>query len=549
MKNIFKYSLLLTAFMTVMLTSCEQEEVLPEAERLFRPIVGSSTISGTWFSIRWDDYTDAAYYELELSTDTFQTIIQTVATDSAQYTFSNLEYDMSYQIRIRAIGSEVLSTGDTIKSNYNLYEVSTTDYPTQLKTPTSADVIDKSIRVAWNVTGMQYSRIDLMVTRDSLFKSVTLTDADNLKGEKIVSGLKPEQTYLAMIYVGDEYKGKKTFKTSASQLFEGAVIDLRDSMDVADPYASFTNAVNKLNPDSFPDGLTIVLAGGMKYEMQTPMITADLHVVTGLSLQGNAIFEVSGNFDAPAQAAGVNPSMTLEKITFTDHPSKPKTSSNFGGTYLFNFSSTSNLNEVTIKDCDIRYKRGVFRIKAATVINKVTLDNCVVDSIGGYGILNLDNGGAMMTDIVIKNSTFSNFYGYLLRDANKTLTSPNSLTIQNVTTYYGPVATRYLIEVTGMDFPGGIVIKNNIFGSGQGDPAATVVNGLRHNSTNVTQEGNYKTNDLVWFVADGATVPAYPIEAEDLGKSSAEIFANPAALDFKVTDSKLVNKAGDPRWW
>lgn len=549
MKNIFKYSILLTAFFTVMLTSCEQEEVLPEAERLFRPIIGSGTVSGTWFSLTWDDYTDASYYELELSTDTFQTVLRTIATDSAKYTFTGLEYDMTYQIRIRSIGSEVLSTGDTIKSKYNIYEVSTSDYPTQLKTPSSADMIDKSIRVSWNVTGLTYSRIDIMVTRDSVYKSVSLTDADNQKGELVISGLKPSQTYLAMIYSGDEYKGKKTFKTLPSQVFDGAVIDLRDSMDVADPYKSFTSAVSKLNPDSFPNGLTIVLAGGMKYEMMTPMVTADLHVVTGLSLQGNAIFEVSGNFDAPTQAEGVKPSLTLEKITFTDHPSKLKTTSNFGGTYLINFSATSSLSEVTIKDCDIRYKRGIFRIKAATVVDKVTIDNCVVDSIGGYGILNLDNGGAMMTDVVIKNSTFSHITGYLLRDAAKTLTSPNSIIVENVTTCYAPESTRYLLELTDQTFPGGIVIKNCIFGSVNGDPATITANGLRHNSTNVTQEGNYKTSDLVWAVPVGGTVPSYPIECEDLGKTSAEIFADPAALNFKVTDSKLVNKAGDPRWW
>ena len=32
-------------------------------------------------------------------------------------------------------------------------------------------------------------------------------------------------------------------------------------------------------------------------------------------------------------------------------------------------------------------------------------------------------------------------------------------------------------------------------------------------------------------------------------KTSVQIFADPTKSNFKVTDTKLVNKIGDSRWW
>jgi len=58
---------------------------------------------------------------------------------------------------------------------------------------------------------------------------------------------------------------------------------------------------------------------------------------------------VTGNFDLPADVdiAGV----TFEKIEFTDDESKPRSSGNFGGTYLFNPQSNAHLGTLTIQSC------------------------------------------------------------------------------------------------------------------------------------------------------------------------------------------------------
>ncbi len=186
------------------------------------------------------------------------------------------------------------------------------------------------------------------------------------------------------------------------------------------------------------------------------------------------------------------------------------------------------------------------RLQTTSKIDLLTINNTVADSIGGYGIVNLDHAACMVTDLVIKNSTFSTFDGYLCRNT-KTTASPNSVYVENVTTCYAPASTRYFIELTVGTYTGGVTVKNSIFGSVK--DAGTTVHGLRTLSTNVNVENCFKTSDLVWTVAAGATQPTYPIACTELNRTSAEIFANPALRNFKVTNTALVKKAGDPRWW
>jgi hypothetical protein len=547
MKNInFKKLIFITSIFTLFFASCKEDEDLLLADRLFRPIVKTSTISGTWIRIEWDKYKGAKSYELELSTDTFKTILRSNRTDSTRFTFTNLEFDTKYQIRYRSVGDSIVASGDTIRSAFNIVNLATIDYPTYLKTPESSDIIDKSIRVKWNLTSLVYTRFDIMVSKDSVYKSVTITPEENAAGEKIIAGLQPTTTYFVKIFDETGYKGKKIIKTVSSQVFEGNVVDLRDFSDEL--------ALNKLTQlfiDSlatvYPNGFNLILSGGTKYKVPTINIPVSVNIVTGLSFKGKAVMAVNGSFGI--KASTTVPSIKLEKLFFTEgtDAGKLKTDANYGGAYLFNLNQADgNVNNVVIENCDVKYKRGTFRIQTTATVGLLTINNCVFDSIGGYGIVNLDNAGAMITDLVLKNSTFAHYDGYLCRNTKST-GQPNSIKIENITSCFAPASGKYFFELTDRTYPGGISIKNSIFGSVK--DAGTTVHGLRSASTNVSVENCYKTSDLVWTVAVGATIPTYPIETTDLGKTSSEIFANPASGNFKVSLSSLVNKVGDPRWW
>lgn len=548
MSNILKFNkvILLAAFISLFFVACVDEEPLLQADRLFRPIVKESTISGTWLRFEWDRYKGAVSYELELSADTFKTIVRADRTDSTAFTYTNLEFDTKYQIRLRSVGDSIVASGDTIRSQFSVINLATIDYPTYLKTPESSDIIDKSIRVKWNVTSLAYTHFDIMVSKDSVYKTVAVTPEENAAGEKIIAGLQPTTTYFVKIFDETGYKGKKVIKTVSSQVFEGDVVDLRDFSD--------EEALNKLTQlfiDSlgtvYPNGFNLILSGGTKYKVPTINIPVSVNIVTGLSFKGKAVMAVNGSFGI--KASTTVPSIKLEKLFFTEgtDAGKLRTDANFGGTYLFNLNQADgNVNNVVIENCDVKYKRGNFRIQTTATVGLLTINNCVYDSIGGYGIVNLDNAGAMVTDLVIKNSTFAHYDGYLCRNTKST-GQPNSIKIENITSCFAPASGKYYLELTDRTYPGGISIKNSIFGSVK--DAGTTVHGLRSASTNVSVENCFKTSDLVWTVAVGATIPTYPIETTDLGKTSTEIFANPASGNFKVSLSSLVNKVGDPRWW
>jgi hypothetical protein len=547
MKNInFIKLILISSIFTLFFTSCKQDEDFLLADRLFRPIVKTSTISGTWIKIEWDKYKGAKSYELELSTDTFKTILRSNRTDSTRFTFTNLEFDTKYQIRYRSVGDSIVASGDTIRSAYSIVNLATIDYPTYLKTPESADIIDKSIRVKWNVTSLVYTRFDIMVSKDSVYKSVTITAEENAAGVKIISGLQPTTTYFVKIFDETGYKGKKVIKTVSSQVFEGDVVDLRDlTDDIA------LNKLSQLYFDSlatvYPNGFNLILSGGTKYKVPTINMPVSVNIVTGLSFKGKAVMAVNGSIGV--KAATTVPSIKMEKLFFTEgtDAGKLRTDANFGGTYLFNLNQANgNVDNVVIENCEIKYKRGAFRIQTTSTVGLLTINNCIFDSIGGYGIVNLDNAGAMVTDLVLKNSTFLHYDGYLCRNIKSTV-QPNSIKVENITSCFAPASGRYFFELTDRTYPGGIILKNSIFGSVK--DAATTVNGLRSASTNVTVENCFKTSDLVWAVAVGATAPTFPIDCAELGKTSAEIFADPATGNYKVSLSSLVNKAGDPRWW
>lgn len=547
MKNInFRKLILISSIFTLFFTSCKQDEDFLLADRLFRPIVKTSTISGTWIKIEWDKYKGAKSYELELSTDTFKTILRSNRTDSTRFTFTNLEFDTKYQIRYRSVGDSIVASGDTIRSAYSIVNLATIDYPTYLKTPESADIIDKSIRVKWNVTSLVYTRFDIMVSKDSVYKSVTISANENATGEKIISGLQPTTTYYVKIFDETGYKGKKVIKTVSSQVFEGDVVDLRDlTDDIA------LNKLSQLYFDSlatvYPNGFNLILSGGTKYKVPTINMPVSVNIVTGLSFKGKAVMAVNGSIGV--KATTTVPSIKMEKLFFTEgtDAGKLRTDANFGGTYLFNLNQANgNVDNVVIENCEIKYKRGAFRIQTTSTVGLLTINNCIFDSIGGYGIVNLDNAGAMVTDLVLKNSTFLHYDGYLCRNIKSTV-QPNSIKVENITSCFAPASGRYFFELTDRTYPGGIILKNSIFGSVK--DAATTVNGLRSASTNVTVDNCFKTSDLVWAVAVGATAPTFPIDCTELGKTSAEIFADPATGNYKVSLSSLVNKAGDPRWW
>jgi hypothetical protein len=282
----------------------------------------------------------------------------------------------------------------------------------------------------------------------------------------------------------------------------------------------------------------------MHYEFATINLGASVKFITGLSFEGSAILEDNGSF---AAVAGANiPIISFDNITFTDHSGSPRDAGNYGGRYVFNFNQAgAKISELIMNNCDIRYKRGVIRAQVATQIDKITIENCVIDSIGGYGITNADHAEAYFKDIVIKNSTIAHAEKVVVASKPSPTDLCNSVVWENLTVCYAPKGTgNYLIDYNSQTLPGGLTIKNCIFGVGWD----STIRGMRSATTNITVDNSFRAGDLEWTL-NASDEPQYPIDLERLSETTTALFADPQNLNFKVTHATLVNRIGDPRWW
>lgn len=553
MKNIFKLMPLLLAVVigTGTLTSCSDDDE-STMSRLFRPVISEDNITSgldadtiPYIKLKWDNYTTANQYVITMtSVDGTETYTQTV--DTAVVTFNNLGFDKEYNVAIHA---ENTNNGLTSK-DYTL-SVTTADFPTELNSLGTSDIIDTQAKVTWNTNDGKTIYDSLKVysqSNDSLIGSYHVSATELANGSKILRNLKAKSSYRVEAYKGTAYKGKKNFKTVAAENFSGTVVDLRG----LDPDASY-NFLSQESYDSiaalYPNqDITIVLQGGVTYQMPNISLdntTGKIKFITGLSLSGNAEFDVTNNLDV-ASGASVG-GLTFEKINFTG--AKPSdTDSNMGGKYIINMSgSGSSLGLFKITNCNVKWKRGICRIKTSAAIDSFVIDNCIVDSIGGYGIFNCDNSKAQIKDAVITNSTFSNCN---VTFANTKGLAMNSVDIENCTFCYCNTEGKNFLDFKGRTITNGITLKNCLFGISGATSTNIDGTGLQgYSGISPTATDCYFTSDVTWQpTSDTDATPVSQIAGTTLKTSTTDTFKSPTTGNFTITTSEIKN-VGDARWY
>ena len=559
MKNIYK-SLWLLGAVTAGLgcfTSCSDDD--STMSRLFRPVLGEDAFTIgldanqiPYITIEWDDYSDADMYVLTLiPTDGSDSIV--VETAEATYTFNNLEYDMEYNVKIKATSSKIP------ESKVYQTSVTTLDFPTMLENVSGSDIIDTQARIRWEGE-VQYDTLKVYkVKNDELAAKIELTETDLQAGEVIVRGLSPKTEYRVEAYMGTVYKGKKLFATSAAEDFGGiedeegnviGVVDLRN-LTADESYKLFDEEYIDSVAAAHGGNVTFVLQGGVTYRMENLKLNSagTIKFVTGLSLAGEAIFSVSGNFDI--QADSHIDGIVLDKIFFTDNEKKPKTDNHYGGTYLFNFDGAgASIDSIVITNCIIKYKRGVMRMKNSTTVNRFIMDNCVLDSIGGFGIANADDPGAVVRNIKMTNTTLSN--GEKTFVGTKGLDEIKSINIENCTFVYCIADSKPFVDYKGKVVPE-FNIKNCLFGIAGKNTADAVADGITGWSGDAKPACDkcYFTSDLLWTMDANTGAPKAALDGETLSATTDELFVAPLESNFKLStheDVKALKNIGDPRW-
>lgn len=528
-KMISKFKLMPMIVLTVVLIfSACKEESLGDPDRLFRPII-SGNVGGTWVTANWDRFDGSERYHIEFSEyEDFSIILKDTIIDGTSITFDGLDYNTDYFFRVKALGKN-------IESRPMEYKTRTSKLPTKLKVPASNDMIDTQARIIW--TEVTYDSLRVFNGKEYI-KTIFVSDEDNLDKVLIVTGLDPSTTYTIKAYTAGEYQGEQDYAMADPQVFEGDYVDLR-GIDPAEAYSVLDQVFFDSIANLYPGGYTVVLEGGTHYQIPTIKLSANTKIVSGLSFLGRAVWEFYGE-------VGVNPGVNLQNITLeglivTDHPSALRSASNYGGKYLLGIRGTTadtKIGEIKVVNCDVRYKRGFFRAQAPVEVEQVTIDNCVIDSMGGYGVVNADNAGSYLKNIKITNTTISNCDKILVDTKSNPLEMLNSVYLENIT-----ILTKggnYVLDYPDKPIPGGVTMKKVIIGNGDGGTPK----GMRNAAMLFTLEDNYRASDVNW---------TNPIEFDVLSQTTPEIFENPAELNFRFnpsfTNDKVVGKVGDPRWW
>lgn len=559
MKNIFKKLFLIAAVSVgcISLTGCSDDDDMT-LDRLFRPVLndvvtGLDSENKPYMTLEWDNYASANQYVARIESMS-GTDVKEITTDATTCTFYNLDYDQEYNVYIYSMNTE-----NGLQSKEYTTVATTPDFPTALLNVSTGNVIDTQVRVRWSA-GAVYDSLAVVNEMTNELAAYALVSESDLEAQNIiVRNLEPSTSYRVEAYLNDVYQGKKRFKTASSENYDGTVVDLRGltaeesykwfSMSSGSNYANAIDSLVALYPDQ---DITIVMQGGVKYRIPTvdiPSTTGKIKFVTGLTLSGNAYLCVTGNF-AVKENSHVE-ELAFDKISFTDDETKPRTSANYGGTYLFNFNrANSSCRKINVKNSEIKYKRGVCRIQTTATIDEFCVDNCIIDSIGGYGITNADNDAAEIKNITVKNSTLSNCALVFVATKGP---DTESVTVENCTFVYSVAKSRYLFNFSKKSVTNGIKLKNCLFGVA-GETYEKLSDAFAGWAGNTVPEVSdaYFTSDLLWkMTAAEPPVPESQFEGTTLSTDTKGTFANPEAGDFRIINTAELKNAhpGDPRWY
>jgi hypothetical protein len=544
MNNILKYGIFIL-FVIVgagFFMNCDDDD-LGSPDRLFRPQFNETFVSYTSFTVEWDRYEGAYEFELKLSTDSFQTILREIITDSTNYTFDGLEYDTPYYLMIRSLGT-------TLVSEYYTIKITTLDYPTMLINPTEADVVDTEIRVRWKDVDYDYLGV---YDDNGLVFNVPLTAEDNENKEIIISKLTPQTTYkvMAYSYEGDVavYEGKKTYKTTESQVFEGDILDLRDYSDEESAELITPTFISEIN-ETYPNGAILILKGGADYYLRSSIrINADIKFVTGLSLRGYARVIQSAAVQG-ADGARVG-NVTFEKINFISDralgtPIRDNTDRGFGGRQVYNVNGTNSiLNNLEFNSCRMDGYRAIVRLQGSNDgVRNLIFEGCTINGVGDQGVVTTNNqSGATLESVTFSNSTITNIV--MMADLRSSASAPKFI-IKDCTFCYAPIETTANANTPMFRFasnPVELNVSNTIFGPSMasegsaGASVATYTAGtagsiiLNATASSVSVNNSYKTN-FTWTVIAERT---YPLEdLSSIAVDEKSMFTDPSQEDFKI---------------
>jgi hypothetical protein len=505
------------------LAACKKTEQLTGPDRLFRPVLKEALQSdGNWIAVSWEPIKDAASYTVELSKDSFRTILSSVTVDTTDHLFENLKWEQLYQVQVKA------NAKDSSKNSKfsNLGAIKTPKFPTILNTPGLSDLTDNAVKVSWTNSGATVTSIKILKTSDSsVVKQVDLTATDITNQYRIIAGLTGSTGYTIFLYSGTSVRGWADFTTKAP--YVGTVIDLR----------GITGRPSVLSDTLplIPSGSTVLLDRSQTYNISSAVSLSKSVIITSgadltASTQASIYFTSNFNFVAGS---------VIDSIEFNDVYMK---SDNYGSRYIFNTTNGATVGKLKFMNSKMEIFRGIVRLQSGTTtVSNYIINNCVIDSISGYGIITVDNATCKADNISVTNSTIYKAEKFIT--STKQTAGSTSVLVSNCTFNETITGSNTYIDYGTTNVTSGITVSNCIFGVGKG--GSTTLRDLKAgSSTQVYPSNNYRTSDYVSSgTNDLPNIIVYP-------KSSTQLWQDPVNGNFKIIDASFPGKSntGDPRW-
>jgi hypothetical protein len=469
----------------------------------------------------------ATAYTVQVSKDsTFATNIvydKVVNSTTAVVTDSVMAVRQTHYARVKANSSGSTAESGWVRSN----GFSITGEQIFLAL-TASDIIDNAVLLKWRTTpGLV--RIVITPLPAGTPITVNLTPADLTAEKKIISGLAANTNYSAEIFDAVKSKGYLTFTTAAP--LSGNLVDLR----------SITGRPSVLT-DTLPligNASTVILRRGETYNVAATLnLSKSVKIISGsdLSNPNQAIISLPSNFNIVAGSTIAYIDFQDVSLIATDYTSK----------YVFNISNACTITRMGFENCRIEKMRGVVRLQTAVInLTNFVVNNCIIDSISNYGVINIDNANCKTDNISIKNSTI--YKTERVVTSTKQTQGSTSVIIENCTFNEAPLGNStgsFIVDYSTFNVTNGITITNCIFGKGKPNGASIDVRDVRAGAaTTINSSNNYITSDHVVVASPLTPVINY-------SGTSVVLWQDPAGGNFRFADNTFPGRTttGDPRW-
>jgi hypothetical protein len=517
-KLIFAYTIILFT-----LAACKKTEQLQGPTRLFRPVLKEALESnGNWIAATWQPIKGATSYTVELSRDTFRTVMVSKTIDTTYYLFENLKWEQLYQLRLKANAKD---TADNSKFS-DLGAIKTPRFPSILNIPSIAEISDNAVKVSWTNSGAAVTNVKILKASDSsVVRDVTLTSTDITNAYRIVSGLTGSTNYIIFLYSGTSVRGWANFTTTAA--LSGNLIDLRDITGRPSVLLDTLPVV--------PSGSIVLLKRGESYTISsTANLDKSITILSGTDLlnPNQAVISLPNNFN-------ITSGSTIDSIIFKD---VKLVGTDYASKYVFNINTACNIGKISFDACRIEIMRGVLRTQSQpAIIGTYSINNCIIDSIAGYGIITVDVATSKVSNISIQNSTLYRIEKFIT--STKQTAGSLSVLVSGCTFNQAITGSNTYIDYGSTNVTNGVTVSDCIFGVGKA--GSTTLRDIKTGAgTTVNASNNYRTSD---YVTSGTNdLPNIIIYT----KPSTQIWQDPVNGDFKIIDNAFPGRsnAGDPRW-